>query len=131
MSWNTAWMALAHAVAAHSKDPKVKVGCVIVTADNEAVLSIGYNGDERGGDNLRTSMDTGGSGFIHAETNALIKMPYTDNRPRKAYLTHAPCVMCAKQLVNARIDNVYYGADHYDDDARDILARQGIGLVKV
>ena len=52
LKWDDIWMKLACDIASRSNDPRLKVGGVIVTSDNESVLSIGYNGDEKGGKSL-------------------------------------------------------------------------------
>ena len=126
-TWDEIWMDLAQVIAKRSNDPKFKVGAVVVTQDNESVLSIGYNGDEKGGTNTRDSMDTGGSGFIHAEVNAVTKMNYVDPRPRKIYLTHSPCLVCARLLINAGITEVVF-REEYKSDTRglDTLSNHGI-----
>lgn len=126
-AWDDIWMGLAEVISLRSNDPKFKVGAVIVTEDNESVLSIGYNGDEKGGANARDSMDTGCSGFIHAEVNAVAKMNYVDQRNRKIYLTHSPCLVCARLLINARISEVIY-KEEYKSDTRglDTLRKHGI-----
>lgn len=126
-TWDEIWIDLAKVVSNRSNDPKFKVGAVIVTRDNESVLSIGYNGDEKGGGNLRDSLDTGCSGFIHAEINAVTKMNYVDQRPRKIYLTHSPCLVCARVLINAKITEVIF-EDEYESDAKglDILRKHAI-----
>lgn len=46
--WDDIWMTLAKNIAdKKSKDLRLQVGCVIITQDNENVLSLGYNGDEK------------------------------------------------------------------------------------
>lgn len=68
--WDYIWMTLAKNIAnKKSKDPRLQVGCVIVACNNECVLSLGYNGDEKGGTNKPDSLEPGKSGFIHAEIN--------------------------------------------------------------
>jgi len=125
--WDQIWMSLAHAIAQRSNDSKLQVGSVIVTENNESVLSIGYNGDEKGGENTRDSMETGQSGFIHAEVNAIAKLNYTDPREKKIYLTHSPCLVCSRLIVNAGIAEVIYD-DEYKEDTKglDILRDRGI-----
>lgn len=130
IKWDDIWATLAKNVAQRSNDPKTKVGAVIVTQDNESVLSIGYNGDEKGGNNQRESLDAGGSGFIHAEENALIKLNYSDHRKRKIYITHSPCSMCAKRIINAGIDEVHYLEPFKNDmSGIDILIRSGVRVI--
>ena len=66
-SWNEIWKRFAIDIAKRSPDPKFQVGAVIVSDDNTQVLALGYNGDHKGGPNCRDSLETGKSGFIHAE----------------------------------------------------------------
>ena len=54
-----------------SYDPKYKVGAIIITNDFREVCAIGYNGNYKGGPNKREGLETGSSGFLHAEENAL------------------------------------------------------------
>jgi len=107
-SWDKIWVDFAHRIAERSCDTKYKVGAVIINSKNTQVLSIGYNGDQKGGPNCRESMETGCSGFIHAEINALIKMDYNNPAKKKMYLTLSPCSICAKAIVNAGIVEVIY-----------------------
>ena len=128
--WNEIWMELAHSIAERSTDPKHKVGCVIVSEDNTRVLALGYNGDHKGGPNARLSMEHGKSGFIHAETNALIKLDYTDTAKKVMYITHSPCYACSQQIINAGISEVYY-SEEYNSEAKDFLNRYRILCRKV
>ena len=86
----------------------------------------GYNGDERGGANKPDSLEIGKSNFIHAEVNAVTKMNYSDPRSRKIYLTHSPCIVCAKLMVNAKISKVIYSNEYRDTKGLDILRSHGI-----
>ena len=124
--WNEVWMNLTKDIALRSNDSTLKVGAVIVTSDNETVLSLGYNGDEKGGDNKRDSSLPGQSNFIHAEVNAICKMNYSDPRPRKIYLTHSPCVVCSRLIVNAKIEKVIYLEKYREHQGLDILEKRGI-----
>src|SRR5690349_21236671 len=126
LAWDNIWMELAQNIASRSNDPRLKVGCVIVTSDNESVLSIGYNGDEKGGKNAPDSLEPGKSNFIHAEVNAICKLNYTDPRERKLYLTHSPCPVCCKLIVNANIKEVVWCEEYRDQTGLDILRRSGI-----
>ena len=106
--WDQIWMNFAQSIANRSCDSKYQVGAVVVNSENTQVLSIGYNGDQKGGSNKRDSTKTGQSGFIHAEINALIKMDYNNPCKKKMYLTLSPCDVCAKAIVNAGIEEVIY-----------------------
>jgi len=125
--WDKIWMNFAHSIAERSCDSKYKVGAVIVNSENTQVLSVGYNGDQKGGSNKRDSTETGQSGFIHAEINALIKMNYNNPCKKKMYLTLSPCEVCAKAIVNADIKEVIY-SEHYKHGKKGIKILNEAGI---
>ena len=131
-SWDSVWCDFATSISERSCDPKFKVGAVIVTDDNTQVLSVGYNGDHKGGSNERESLDHGKSGFIHAEDNALIKMDFNNPKRKIMYLTHSPCAVCAKCIINANIEEVAY-LNLYEKDTKglSLLIESGIKVRKV
>lgn len=120
-TWHQTWMNIAKSVAERSYDPRLKVGAIVVSDDNTRLLSLGYNGNYRGGPNEPDSVDPGLSGFIHAEVNALVKCDYNFNRKKVMYLTHSPCSQCAKLIVNAGISAVIYDKRYRDDSGIKIL----------
>ena len=124
--WDEIWMTLTLLIAERSRDPRLKVGSVIVTEDNTSVLALGYNGDEINGTNKPDSLEPGKSGFIHAEANALIKMNFSDHRNKKMYLTHSPCAVCARMIVNAGIKKVIYSNQYRDTKGLEILSKCGV-----
>lgn len=119
-------MNIAKTVAERSYDTRLKVGAIIVSDDNTRLLSLGYNGNYRGGPNQPDSIDPGQSGFIHAEMNALVKCDYNFNRKKIMYLTHSPCQQCAKLIVNANISEVVYDQEYRDISGLVILSSCGI-----
>tara|TARA_A100001201_G_C4085373_1_gene200284 strand:+ start:1266 stop:1682 length:417 start_codon:yes stop_codon:yes gene_type:complete len=130
--WNYIWKNFVSDIAKRSPDPKFQVGAVIVTDDNTQVLALGYNGDHKGGPNCRDSLETGKSGFIHAEVNALIKCDFNNPKPKKMYLTHAPCPVCAKCIVNSGIEQVLYINDYEPDmTGVEILRSCDVSVVKL
>ena len=126
-SWDSVWSEFATSISERSCDPKFKVGAVIVTDDNTQVLSVGYNGDHKGGSNERDSLSHGKSGFIHAEVNALIKMDFNNPKRKVMYLTHSPCAVCAKCIINANIDEVVY-LDLYKKDTMGVFLLKDSGI---
>jgi dCMP deaminase len=110
-------MEMAHSIARRSYDPNYKVGAIIVSADNTSVLALGYNGNFAGGPNCRDSEERGKSGLIHAEVNALLKMEY---------VTHSPCTMCAKAIINAGINEVVYAREYDYELSVELLGAAGI-----
>jgi dCMP deaminase len=127
-TWTSVWMRIARVIAERSVDPRLKVGCVIVDAGNRSMLGLGYNGDEIGGKHAVDSLEPGQSGFVHAEINALIKTRETQGAT--VYVTHSPCVVCARALVNARVERVIYEVGYRDTRGIEILANAGITVVE-
>lgn len=126
ITWPETWMSIAKVVAQRSYDPRLKVGSIVVSADNTQMLSIGYNGNYKGGPHEPESLDAGQSGFIHSEANALIKCDFNFGKKKHMYLTHSPCRACAKLIVNAEIARVVYDVPYRDTSGLEILTSMGI-----
>jgi dCMP deaminase len=128
--WHRFYLSIAEKFSEQSKDPRLKVGCVILTPTG--ILYPGYNGDEIGGSNEPDSLEPGQSGFIHAEENALIKFDPSVHAGSIMYITYNPCVTCARKIINARsIKRVYYLNMYRDVRGIDILRNAGIEVEKV
>jgi dCMP deaminase len=119
-------MEMARLISRRSCDPRHQVGAVVVTSDNTQVLSIGYNGNYKGGPNEVESTSPGESGFLHAELNSLLKMDYNNPKRKVMYVTLSPCRMCAKAIVNAGISEVVYGSEYRDTSGLEILQAAGV-----
>jgi dCMP deaminase len=102
-----------------SYDEKYKVSSIIITSDYREVCAIGYNGSYKGGPNQRSSLEHGGSGFLHAEENALFHLckPYELRNNLLMLCTHKPCSMCAKRIVNSGIQKIVFDIDYVDQEA--------------
>jgi len=127
-SWPETWMSIAKLISKRSYDPSLQVGVVIVSDDNSQMLSMGYNGNYRGGPNERESSEPGQSGFIHAEVNALVKCDFNFYKKKHMYLTHSPCRACAKLIINAEITKVVYEIPYRDTSGIQILTSSGIDV---
>ena len=103
-------------LSALSHDPKYQVATVILTENFREICSIGYNGDYKGGPNIRVCLEHNQSGFLHSEENALLQL----NKPLELrnqlilMCTHKPCTMCAKRIVNSGIRRVIYRDEYLD-----------------
>lgn len=100
-----AYQRFAEALALRSTDGSQKVGCVVVSGDLERVLGVGYNGGAAGIDDSKF-IPHDRSGYVHAEENALLKAGATE-KDKVMFLTHTPCVMCAKRAINSGVARVY------------------------
>jgi dCMP deaminase len=125
-TWDQVWGDVVNTISYRSADPSFKVAAIIVTDDNTQLLSLGYNGDHMGGSNCRESDEPGESGFIHAEVNALIKLDFNSPKRKKMYVSLSPCKMCARAIINARIDEVIYSEEYRDTSGIDLLRHAGI-----
>ena len=95
------------------------------------MLAIGYNGDHKGGSNVRESLEPGQSGFIHAEINALIKLDYNNPKKKKMYLTLSPCRHCAKAIINGGIQKVFYRQAYRDLSGVELLLQNGVEVLQI
>lgn len=129
-SWPETWMKIAWSISERSYDPRLRVGAIVVSDDNTRLLSLGYNGNYRGGPNETESDQPGLSGMIHAEVNALIKCDYNFNRKKIMYLTHSPCVSCSKLIVNADISSLIYDVEYRDLSGLQILSKSGVDVIR-
>jgi dCMP deaminase len=114
---------IAEETAKLSSAIKLQVGCVIVK-DNR-ILSVGYNGTPSGWDNECEEVIKWPNGDIkflttkpevlHAEANALMKLCQSTESSEGAtlFVTHTPCIECAKLIYQAGISQVYY-INQYD-----------------
>lgn len=131
-SWQTICMNIAHEIAKRSYDEKMKVGCVIVSSDYRQVYSWGFNGNASGLPNKRDSLESGKSGFIHAELNACISCSVHRSFPKIVFCTHLPCKDCSKALIQLGVIEVYYKEDYpLDQTALTILPQCGIKIMRV
>lgn len=129
--WPEIWMNVAREIARRSYDPRLQVGAIIVSEDNTQVLSVGYNGNYKGGPHQHESAEPGKSGFTHAEINALVKCDYNFNKRKHMYVTHSPCRDCAKLIINAEIARVVYNIPYRDPSGLDLLRLVGIEVMSL
>ena len=141
-------MKLKHAIA-HMKSAfnyaecstakRLQVGCILVK--NDRIISIGYNGMPSGWDNVceTTSIVNGKEELVtkpevlHAESNAIAKLArcMESGQGATAFITHQPCLSCAKLLYQAGIKEVYYCNEYRCDDGIEFLMKCNISLTKI
>lgn len=105
--WDRRFLELADHVANWSKDPRTKVGAVVVD-EKKRVVSLGYNGFPRGVEDTPNRYENRSLKHkivAHAERNAL------DNAPLMVdgctmYVPLMPCNECAKSIVQKGIKRV-------------------------
>jgi dCMP deaminase len=139
-----------------SSAKRLQVGCVVIK-DN-TIIGIGYNGmpsgwtndcenkvyanawsvdnevweyqEEDSGHpyNLKTKPEV-----LHAETNALAKIARSTNSSDGAsmFITHAPCLDCAKLVYQSGIKSVYYRNSYKNTDGIDFLNKCNVEVTEI
>ncbi len=106
-NWDDRFMELARHVAAWSKDPSTKVGCVLVD-DRRRVIGMGYNGFPRGVVDDVSRYEDRATKYLmvqHAEANAVLNATVSV-RGATAYVTHHPCATCSGLLIQAGVARI-------------------------
>ena len=133
MAWAERTSELSHA-------RRLQVGAVVVKDDS--VISYGYNGMPAGWDNncenivgynmgepmLKTKPEV-----LHAESNAIAKLAKSSNSGLGAdlFVTHSPCLECAKLIVQSGVSRVWYGKNYRDDSGVKFLVLSGVEVRQI
>jgi dCMP deaminase len=107
-----------------------KVGALIVK--DKMIISDGYNGTPSGFENVCEDENNVTKPYVlHAEANAITKIACSSNSSRGAtmYVTAAPCIECAKLIIQAGIRRVVYSEQYRLQDGLDLLKRAQIDVV--
>ncbi|GAC1475755.1 MAG: hypothetical protein PVSMB8_00810 [Vulcanimicrobiaceae bacterium] len=121
------YMAFALKLSERSTCSRLQVGCAIVSADSRYVYGIGYNGGAAGLENECASLEPGNCLHLHGEENAIINCTAPRSASKVVFVSHLPCVMCAKRLINlGGVARVHYAHDYRIRDSVDLFARAGI-----
>jgi dCMP deaminase len=120
-------MSLAKTLARHSTCGRLQVGTVITSTDFRKVLAVGYNGNATGLHNGCDRDEPGNCGCLHSEENAVINCDAPRMIEKFVFVTHLPCVQCAKRLINlGNVKAVFYNEDYRIKDSIQLLNSVGI-----
>jgi dCMP deaminase len=114
-SWNEYFRDLVNLTATRSSCEKLHVGCILVR-DNR-IISQGYNGFIANCSHCSHIRDGHEVATVHAEQNAIVdcaKRGVSCNHCT-AFVTHYPCLNCAKLLLSAGIIKILYINDYNND----------------
>lgn len=126
------YMNLAHQLAARSTCSRLNVGTVITSTDYRKVLAIGYNGNAAGLPNRCDRQEAGNCGCLHSEENAVINCDSPRAMEKHVFVTHLPCVGCAKRLINlGGVKKVFYRTEYRVPESRDVLSSVGIEVIQL
>ena len=138
-----AYMDVAERFAQLSSAKRLNVGAIVVKDDR--IISIGYNGMPSGwdneceyevivedGDDYTTELKTKPE-VLHAESNCIAKLAKSPESGEGAsiFITHSPCIDCAKLIYQSGITTVYYKNDYRSTQGIDFLKKSNIWVVKV
>jgi len=136
-----AYMDVAERFAQLSSAKRLQVGAIVVKDDR--IISIGYNGMPSGWDNCCEEWDgedewgntitKSKKEVLHAESNAVAKLAKSPESGEGAsiFITHAPCIDCAKLIYQSGIASVYYKIPYRSTQGIDFLHKSNIWVVKV
>jgi len=130
-----AYMKTAQTFAELSSARRLRVGAIVVKEDR--IISIGYNGMPAGWDNNceeETRYEDGGVNLktkpevLHAESNAIAKLAKSNDSGNEAtmFITHSPCLDCAKLIYQSGINSVVYMQNYRDDAGIKFLEKSGV-----
>ena len=135
-TWDEYFMATAFLISSRSADNRLHVGCVMVSsgAHKNRIIAAGYNGYLPGSPHKSRIRDGHEQATVHAEQNAI-----SDAARRgvsldgaTAYITHYPCINCAKIMAAAGVREVKYHFDYRNDEiVSEILAEAGVAVTKL
>ncbi|MEI6105680.1 MAG: cytidine/deoxycytidylate deaminase family protein [Opitutae bacterium] len=118
-SWDEYFMAMAKLIASRSNCERLNVGCVIVTSGERRnrLVAAGYNGYLPGTPHASRLRDGHEQATVHAEQNAIADAARRGSSVEGcvAFVTHFPCINCAKILAAAGIAEIRYHEDYHND----------------
>lgn len=134
------YMRMAEECSRMSRAVRLQVGALIVKNNN--IISFSWNGTPSGWDNncedtilnehgnheLKTKPEV-----LHAEMNSLMKLAKSSYSGEDAamFITHSPCLECAKGIYQAGIREVFYKNEYRSKDGVYFLEKCGIKISKL
>src|SRR5271165_1796517 len=135
-SWDEYFMATAILIASRSSCERLHVGCVIVAGGDRKnrLVAAGYNGFLPGTPHVSRMRAGHEQATVHAEQNAVADAARRGSRLAGciAYVTHYPCVNCAKMLAAAGIAEIRFRSDYHNDPLVErLMADAGVVVEKL
>ena len=124
------YLRMARIWAENSYCQRWPVGALVVK--NKMIIRDGYNGTPSGFENVCEDDDNITKPYVlHAEANAITKLARSSNNSDGAtlYVTDAPCIECAKLIIQAGIKRVVFAKQYRLHDGIDLLERANIQVI--
>lgn len=132
LQFDKSYMDMAYVWAKNSYCKRRQVGALIVK--DRMIISDGYNGTPAGFENVCEDENGKTKPYVlHAEANAITKIAKSSNNSNGAtlYVTTAPCIECAKLIIQAGIKRLVYKDSYTVRDGIELLERVGIEVVNM
>lgn len=132
LKFDRSYLRMAQVWAENSYCNRRKVGALIVK--DKMIISDGYNGTPSGFENVCEDENGHTKPYVlHAEANAITKVAKSNNSSNGAtlYVTAAPCMECAKLIIQSGIRRVVYVESYRLSDGIELLERAGIEVIQI
>jgi len=130
LQFDRRYLKMARIWAENSYCKRRKVGALLVSG--RMIISDGYNGTPEGFENICEDENFVTKPYVlHAEANAISKVAKSGNSSEGAtlYVTSAPCLECAKLIIQSGIRRVVYCDQYRNEDGIRLLERAGIEVM--
>jgi dCMP deaminase len=134
--WNEYFMDQAEMVATRATCDRLHVGAVIVR--DKRIIATGYNGSVSGDVHCQDVgclvVNNHCIRTIHAEQNAITQCSKfgVSTEGATIYVTHFPCLLCTKQIIQAGIRHIFYKHDYrIDPYAVELLKQAGVEVTQI
>jgi dCMP deaminase len=125
LTWDEYFILIALFTSLRSKDPRSKVGAVLVNREKH-IVGTGYNGFVREADETKFNWQSDGEWLqtkypyvVHAEQNAILNATTSNLDDCSIYTTLFPCNECARIIAQKKIkDVIYLSGKHMELDSR-------------
>lgn len=130
LDWEEYFMSLAMITSVRSSCNRLHVGCVLVK--DSRILSTGYNGFIKKLPHLSIVRNNHEQATVHAEQNAIADAASRGISLKgcTAYITHYPCINCAKMLLSINVTEIIYLNDYKNDPVVESLFKQSTVNIK-
>ncbi|MEW5981130.1 MAG: deaminase [Acidobacteriota bacterium] len=135
-SWDEYFMATALLIASRSACGRQHVGCILVSGGEHShrIVAAGYNGYLPGTPHRSRIRNGHEQATVHAEQNAIADAARrgVSVAGSTAYVSHFPCIHCAKVLAAAGIRTVKYHFDYRNDPlVAELLGEAGVMVTRL
>mgnify|MGYP001414121245 CR=1 FL=1 len=116
LTWDEMFVKIIQATAQRSPCHRLQVGCILVK--DKRIISQAYNGFLPGAAHKSVVRNNHEQATVHAEQNAICDCAKrgVSCEGATAYITHYPCIICARLLLASGIKEIKYLEDYKNDE---------------